>query len=855
MKIHIRILQKMSMLLLVCLIAFANTYAQDANVTKSQGVATERAETDFKAIQLKDGLNKPSRKPIEFIGNRKAREIVEYAPSKNPAALYEDNTQAASKELKTMMAGVPSPAPILNFNGLNDNSTSIPPDVNGAVGTTHVMTTLNSQVRIATREGVVVSTVTLNSFFSSLSGVSGVYDPKVLFDHQASRWIFIASSNPQSANSSTLLAVSKTADPTAGWNFYRVDVDATNANWVDYPSLGFNDKWITVQMNLFTVSGNAGAAHQIYVWDKADVYAAGTGLYTKFNITNEGAAIVCPSIHYDNSVLNKMFVIRVINGNSGGRGTIGLRTITGPTNNPSLSTETQIQTTSTWGSSGNSNTNFAPQLGTQNLIATNDNRMRHVVVRNGRIWAVHSVFLPASSPRRSSVQWWELDTLGVVKQRERIDDPNGLKFYSFPSIAVNSQNDALIGYASFSADKWASGSYSFRKNTDPINTLRDEYIFKYGENTYFKDFGGTRNRWGDYTNTVMDPLNDSVFWTIQEYAGNTINTWATWWAKVNPYVNVADFYTNSTVVCPGNAITFNDTSNFVGTNYSWSFPGGTPSTSTLPNPTVTYSATGRYKVTLTLDGNTQSKDGYIIVASNPIRTILKSNPNPCVGTEVTLTASQASGVYLWNTGETTRSIKVSTPGIYSCMITAPNGVCSRMSDSVNMVFNPLPVVTLDAFSPISPSAPALTLTGGLPMGGTYSGPGVSAGVFNPAVAGLGTHTIKYSYADSNSCASFAEQTIEVTDAVGVQLSSKIIDFTVTPNPSKGDVNLVFKGSTTNKLSIQVIDQLGRVVKTISFDNANSTFEKQIDLSSLKSGIYYIKADFGDATDSRKLVIE
>jgi len=38
-------------------------------------------------------------------------------------------------------------------------------------------------------------------------------------------------------------------------------------------------------------------------------------------------------------------------------------------------------------------------------------------------------------------------------------------------------------------------------------------------------------------------------------------------------------------------------------------------------------------------------------------------------------------------------------------------------------------------------APAITLAGGSPVGGTYSGTGVSAGKFDPAVAGVGLHTI------------------------------------------------------------------------------------------------------------------
>src|SRR5206468_12969140 len=54
---------------------------------------------------------------------------------------------------------------------------------------------------------------------------------------------------------------------------------------------------------------------------------------------------------------------------------------------------------------------------------------------------------------------------------------------------------------------------------------------------YFKTFGGTENRWGDYSNTSVDPTNDTDLWTIQEYAATPsggFDRWGTWWGKVVP---------------------------------------------------------------------------------------------------------------------------------------------------------------------------------------------------------------------------------------------------------------------------------------------------------------------------------
>src|SRR5258707_12065929 len=53
--------------------------------------------------------------------------------------------------------------------------------------------------------------------------------------------------------------------------------------------------------------------------------------------------------------------------------------------------------------------------------------------------------------------------------------------------------------------------------------------------------------------------------------------------------------------------------------------------------------------------------------------------------------------------------------------------------------NPLPVVTFGTLAAVCINAPAFALTQGAPAGGTYSGPGVSGGQFDPSVRAEG-HT-------------------------------------------------------------------------------------------------------------------
>lgn len=81
-----------------------------------------------------------------------------------------------------------------------------------------------------------------------------------------------------------------------------------------------------------------------------------------------------------------------------------------------------------------------------------------------------------------------------------------------------------------------------------------------------------------------------------------------------------DFTSDKQNTCPGNPIKFFDGSTLYPTTWSWTFQGGTPATSSVKNPTVTWAAAGTYSVALTATnlygGGSKTKIGYITI-SNP----------------------------------------------------------------------------------------------------------------------------------------------------------------------------------------------------------------------------------------------
>lgn len=87
--------------------------------------------------------------------------------------------------------------------------------------------------------------------------------------------------------------------------------------------------------------------------------------------------------------------------------------------------------------------------------------------------------------------------------------------------------------------------------------------------------------------------------------------------------------------------------------------------------------------------------------------------------------------------------------------------CKAQSATITTAVNPLPTVTLEDLTAVCENASALTLEGGLPTGGVYTGTGVNGTEFNPATAGVGTHTITYTFINDKGCVGSASKDITV----------------------------------------------------------------------------------------------
>lgn len=155
---------------------------------------------------------------------------------------------------------------------------------------------------------------------------------------------------------------------------------------------------------------------------------------------------------------------------------------------------------------------------------------------------------------------------------------------------------------------------------------------------------------------------------------------------------VADFTADITVIDEGQSVNFTDLS-INATSWSWSFSGGTPSSSTAQNPTVTYDTEGTYTVELTatnaVGSDTETKTAYITVNNvvvTPVADFTADVTSVTVGGTVNFTDLSANEPTGWSwtftggtpSGSTTQnpSVTYNTEGTYDVSLVASNSAGS-----------------------------------------------------------------------------------------------------------------------------------------------------------------------------------
>lgn len=456
---------------------------------------------------------------------------------------------------------VASPNPASSFLGHNDvpkvgtGNIVIPPDTQGAIGLTDIVTFLNNNYVVQNKTtGAQVSAVSEETFWTGI-GATGPFDPRIVYDPYNNRWIVAAVSDAQAANASILVGVSTGSNPAGTYFTFRVDVDSGNTQWADFPTLGFNKNWISINVNMITTSTGAFTNGKNLVLDYTQL-RAGTFSGSLFSLAAGTGFVSSPALTYSTTE-NNLYVVTHL---SSGGATYQVDTIAGTPPTPTYTTGTsKVRTGGGWVQpSGQILPQAAPLAGasvcgaTPCKLETQDAQVRsNPIFRNGFVYYAQTVGLPAAGLTHTAAQWTKINPVtGAFVDGGRVEDPtatatNGGKWYAYPSLSVNVNNDVMLGFSQFSSSQFAAAGYTYRFHSDAPGLMRDPIIYKAGEDYYHKDFGSvpSRNRFGDYSMTQVDPSNDKDLWTLQEYAqarvgtddgttGSNSSRWSTWWARV-----------------------------------------------------------------------------------------------------------------------------------------------------------------------------------------------------------------------------------------------------------------------------------------------------------------------------------
>ena len=292
------------------------------------------------------------------------------------------------------------------------------------------------------------------------------------------------------------------------------------------------------------------------------------------------------------------------------------------------------------------------------------------------------------------------------------------------------------------------------------------------------------------------PGSYTVTLTVSNASGTDAETKTAYIVVNNCPPPVADFMANPTGACVGEQVFFMDLSTNSPTTWAWSFPGGSPLTSPLANPTVTYAAPGVYDVTLVATNpygsDNITKTNYITINTCPLPPVANFSASPttlCAGGTVSFTDLSTNNPSNWQwtfTGGLPATSIVQNPtvtyptsGIYPVTLTVSNSagnntatfagyitvnVCS--APVVDFVGWPTTVCTGSSVSfadqsTNSPASWSWTFTGGTPAASAVQNPVIvynTAGIYNvtlQATNAFGTGSLtKNSYITVATCPAF-----------------------------------------------------------------------------------------------------
>ena len=330
------------------------------------------------------------------------------------------------------------------------------------------------------------------------------------------------------------------------------------------------------------------------------------------------------------------------------------------------------------------------------------------------------------------------------------------------SITVTpSQNPVCVGssvtFTATPTNGGANPSYQWKVNSVTVGT--NNPIYSYIPNN------------GDVITCIL--TSDALCPTGNPATSNAITM------IVNPNLPVSTSITaSSNPFCQGSSITFTATPTNGGATPAYQWQVNSVNVGSGAS-TYTYNPTGGDIVTCILTsslscitGNPATSNSITMVVNSnlPAGVSVAASSNPfCPGSSVTFTATPTNGgsapVYQWKvngvnagTNSPTFTYNPANNDSVRCVMTSNLSCVTGNPASSSEIIMSGTLASVVTFTPCfdtitAVNAKPIKLKGGIPLGGTYSGPGVNplTGIFDPAAAGTGIKTITYTYTNSMMC--------------------------------------------------------------------------------------------------------
>jgi subtilisin-like proprotein convertase family protein len=561
------------------------------------------------------------------------------------------------------------PSPILNFDGIPYPGVVCncsPPDTNGEVGQTQYVQIVNEGFQVFNKSNgsSLLGPLAISSLWSGFGGVcetNGSGDPVVLYDQLANRWL--VSQFAGSVPTDECIAVSITNDATGSWNRYGFHL---GTNFFDYPHLAVWPDGYYMSDNIFDSSGSSFLGPQPFAFDRASMLAGLPATFVSTGITGGPAEDSFLPADLDGSALPPAnapatFVSVPFSG------AYKVRHFHADFATPGNTTFTLFASPAAAGFTElcAGTRSCVPDAGGGTVDGIGDRLMFRLATRfiGGREATVGN--FTVSSGGVAGVRWFELHdvTSGPVTLFQESTYQPDATWRWMGSAAMDQGGNIAIGFSASSSSINPQIRYAGRLANDPINTLGQ------GETSMFNGTGSptsVANRWGDYSDMTIDPVDDCTFWYTQEYFAATGSQF-NWRTRIGSFSFSTCNGVPSPVLAAGTATLVSEScvpANGVidpGETVTVAFPVLNVGTGNTTNDVGTLQATGG----VTAPGAAQTY-GVIVAGGAPVTRnfTFTADPNMMCGTNITATVahvdetnSLGSLVYTLPTG----TVVTSTP--------------------------------------------------------------------------------------------------------------------------------------------------------------------------------------------------